>query len=328
MTRRALNGLCIALLGSLALMACRGGEAPTPPARKPTVALYNLVSHPILDASVTGIKAGLTDAGYPLGTIQLREVSANGEMAKLDAIARELLSTRPDVIVPISTPVTQAVVNAAPPQQNIVFSTVTNPADVGMTQKPRNLTGVSDAVNYQANIDLIFELFPEARTLGMMYNAGEVNSQYGVDAVKAIAGARGFGLELAVVTSTNQVADAAQALVQKVDVFYVGSDNTVVGGLAGLLKVADDARKPVIASDSGSVAEGALAAVSVDYEAVGRRAGELVAQVLRSGAAAGTIDNLTILGDSLLLNDAAAARLGFTFPRAVRARAARVVAGG
>src|SRR6056297_106688 len=154
---------------------------------RPTVAIFNLLSHPILDASVKGIKEGLADNGYGAGEIRLMEVNANGETDKLNTFALELLSARPDVIVPVSTPVTQAVAKVADPEQAIVYSTVTNPADVGMQNEPANMTGVSDVVNYAANLDLIQTVLPGARSLGVIYNSGERIPQYGVEQTRKLA---------------------------------------------------------------------------------------------------------------------------------------------
>ena len=77
------------------------------------------------------------------------------------------------MIVPVSTPVTQAVFKEAPPTQKVIFSTVTNPGDVGMDEKPANMTGVCDRVNYDANFDLIFELFPDKTStiVSVLYTA-------------------------------------------------------------------------------------------------------------------------------------------------------------
>jgi len=302
--------------------AWRGDDAL---AQVPTVAIFNLVSHPILDASVAGIKAELSARGYRDGRIRFIEVNANGRIELLNAYALELLSARPDVIIPISTPVTQAVVKAANPRQAIVYSTVTNPDDVGMANSPPNITGVSDAVNYEANLDLIAALYPNARRIGIIYNAGERNSQFGVDRVREIAPKRNLTLVIATVSNSGEVADAARTLVGRVDVFYVGSDNTVVSALDALLSVANERRVPVIASDAGSVEKGALGAVSVDYELVGREAGRIAAEVLDTKMMPGRIKNVVVQGNALMLNDAAARRIGFQFPIAVRDRAAKVL---
>lgn len=292
---------------------------------RPTVAIFNLLSYPILDESVAGIKEGLAQSGYDSARVRLIEVNANGEMDKVPAFARQLLASSPNVIVPVSTPVTQAVTQASPATQQIVFSTVTNPADVGMDRKPPNMTGVSDAVNYEANIALIKELFPQARTIGIVYNPGEQNSQFGVQEVQRLAQANGLTVRLATVSRSDEVMPAARALAGSVDCFYVGSDNTVVGAIAGLLRVAAESKKPVIASDQGSVKEGALAAVSVDYHALGERVGGIVAEVLRTGKPAGTIPPVRFVGNKLVLNDRAASTLGFTFPATVRGRANEII---
>ena len=291
----------------------------------PKVAIFNLLSHPILNASIRGIIQGLAKEGYSGDAVRIQQINANGEMDKLDAFARELLSTAPDVIVPVSTPVAQAVAKDSSPQQEIVFSTVTNPADIGFDSTQRNMTGVSDLVNYKANIDLLQELVPQARTIGMVYNPSERNSQFGVEQVRKIVEDRNLTLKLAAVAGSAEVEDAASSLVGTVDAFYVGSDNTVVGALPALLKVANGAGKVVIASDSGSVQNGALAAVSVDYEKLGEVAGELVARILRGRATAKSIAPVSFLGQSLILNGEAAKKLGLTFPPGLTARADRII---
>lgn len=324
MTRYVLS-LAFTAVVALAGSSCSSDPRPPVPQKK-TVAIFNLMSHPILDNSVVGIKAGLAAAGYGPDRLQIREVNANGEMDKLDAFARELMAAGADVVVPVSTPVTQAVIKVAPLTQNVVFSTVTNPSDVGMDKRPSNLTGVSDAVSYEANIDLIRELFPKARSLGIIYNAGERNSQFGVDEVRRIIKATPtLRIEVATVGSSGEVEAAARTLVDKVDVFYVGSDNAVVAALPALLKVANGAGKPVVASDSGSVEQGALAAISVDYALLGRRVGQIVADLLNTGKRAGEVENVSFRGESLLINRRAADRIGYVFPSAVVARSARTI---
>lgn len=292
---------------------------------KPRVAIYNLLSHPILDDSVDGIKAALAEEGFGPDAVEIIEVNANGEMDKLNAFANELLAAKPDVIIPVSTPVTQAVFKEAPKTQKIVFSTVTNPDDVGMDKNPENMTGVCDRVNYKANFDLIFELFPDTKRIGLIYNAGERNSQYGVDQIKPLAEERGVTLQLITVSQSQEVADAANSLIGNVDVIYVGSDNTVAAAMGGLSRTAHRAKLPVIASDSGSVADGALAAVSVDYSLLGRKTGEIVAEVLRTGKLPANRSPVFFVGEELILNEDAAKQIGYEFPAEIRDRASKSV---
>ena len=298
----------------LAVVALAGCDRIGSDATVPTVAILNLLSHPILDESVAGIREGLAEAGFDGDAIRIIESNANGEMDRIRPLVQELLAVQPDVFIPVSTPVSQAAFAIAPSTQQVVFSTVTNPDDIGFSEQPQNWTGVSDAVNYEANIDLIFTLVPEARRIGMVFNPSEANSQYGVEAVRRIGAERGFELVTAPVQGSGEVRDAAASLASQVDALYVGSDNTVVAAIASLLSAAEDARVPVVSSDAGSVSEGVPIAVSVDYRALGREVGRIVAELLASGGAAGEIPMVQFLGDQVVTNPSGAARLNMTLP--------------
>ena len=324
MTKQASRRLILAGV-VLAVIAAAIAVLRTSYSQVPTVAIVNYVTYPILDESIRGIKAELADRGFKADNIRIIEVNANGQTELLNTIVQEILSKRPSVIVPVSTPVARAIVKAAGAKQPIVFSTVTNPQDVGMSDHPANVTGVSDVVNYSANVELIQQLFPSAKKIGHIYNPGEANSQFGVEETRKIAASRNLELVLATVAGSAEVVDAARILAQKVDVFYVGSDNTVAAAINGLLSVANEHRIPVIASDSGSVEQGALAGVSVNYFRVGREVGRIVAQVLDTKAQPGTIPNVLFRGDELILNEPAAKKISYEFPDVVRRRAKRIL---
>ena len=320
------TGIVLVVVGVVAAaLVIFNSEKLPDTARKPKIAIFNLLSHPILNDSIKGIKAALAEEGFGAEDVQYLEVNANGEMDKLNAFAKELLAAQPDVIVPVSTPVTQAVFKEAPAMQKIVFSTVTNPSDVGMDGKPAHMTGVCDVVNYQASFDLIFEIAPNTKCIGIIYNAGERNSQYGVDRIKELATKRNVELQLVTVSQSQEVVDATKGLVGNVDVIYVGSDNTVVAAMAGVTRVAYESKIPVIASDSGSVTDGALAAVSVDYSNLGHRAGQIIAEILKSENMPADTSPVMFLGDKLMLNERAATKLAYQFPETLRARAEEII---
>jgi putative tryptophan/tyrosine transport system substrate-binding protein len=292
---------------------------------KPTIVIFNLLSAPILDQSISGIRSSLAAHGYNDKTATLVEVNANGQFDLLNAYAKEILSKGPSLVIPVSTPVTQAVINEAPSQQQIVFSTVTNPVDVGLNKHPPNVTGVSDVVNYEANIDLIRALIPGVKNVGMIYNPSERNSQFGIDQVQKIIAADGLHLQLIPASNSGEVIEAARNVLTNVDVIYVGSDNTVVSAIDGLLKVANERRIPVIASEVGSVEKGALAAVSVDYVKLGQQVGDIASTILSSQQTAGSIKNVLFLGNMLIINERAADRLGYKIPALFRALSSKII---
>lgn len=299
----------------------------SPQPKKPSVTIFTLVTYDILDESIAGIKEGLAQEGYGPDAIDIREVNANGQTELLSSYAREITGTKPDLVVPVSTPVAQAVMAAAPPSQQVVFSTVTNPADIGYDKRPANLTGVADVVNYAANIALIRELFPKARRIGMIYNPSERNSQFGVTEAGKAARASGLDLILVTATNSNDAVNAARSLAGRVDVIYLGSDNTAASAIEGIVAATRAAKLPLIASDAGSVRKGALAAVSVDYRELGRAGGRLIARVLRERKPAGSYPAIRFEGRALVINQDAAKALGYTFPASVLARRPQRIGG-
>jgi putative ABC transport system substrate-binding protein len=223
-----------------------------------------------------------------------------------------------------STPVTLAVAGAAAADRKIVFSFGANPSDVGMDAKPSNMTGVSDQVNHTALVDLVAQLLPAARRLGMIYNPSERNSQYGVEQIGAAAKTKGMTLVLVPVSGSGAVPDATRSLKGRVDVIVVGSDNSVTAAMPGLVRVALESRTPVIAADSFAVRQGAVAAVSADFARVGAETGRMVIRLIDDPTLRpGSIDVLRVRGNALVLNTAAAKSLGLTLPPEMLEKAAQ-----
>jgi putative ABC transport system substrate-binding protein len=297
------------------------------PANRPRVVIFTPLPFDILDESIAGIKEGLASNGWSSEKIDLTEVNANGQMQLLSAYAREIVSSQPAVIVPVSTPATQAIVGVAPETQNIVFSTVTDPAKAKVPAASNHITGVSDVVNYRGNIELLQELFPKARRVGTIYNPGDDAAVFGLEKIKPIFAAKGLMLTVVAASNSNEVVSAARTLIGGVDVIYIGSDSTAAAVMPGLASVARAARVPVIASDAGSVRNGALAAVSVDYRKLGISVARLVANALRTGRQVGEFPRISFLGKTLVLNAETARNMGYHFPASVLARKPEIIGG-
>ena len=282
------------------------------------VVIVNLLTYPILDDSISGIEQSL-EANFDSDEINISILNANGDMALIPGMTNEIIARAPDLIIPVSTPIASSVISAAPETQNIVFSTVTNPDDIGYSKTMRNVTGVSDSVNYSANLDLILELFPNAKTIGIIYNPTEQNSLNGTNIMREILKDKNLEVRLATVSNSSEVASAATLIKDQVDVLFVGPDNTVVSAMPSIVNVFN---KPIIASDEGSVKDGALAAISVDYTALGNAVGEISTQIL-NGKKVADIDNIFFEGNALILNMKSAESLNFVFPANIESQAAK-----
>lgn len=294
-----------------------------------SVKVTAIVEHPALDAARDGIKDELAAQGYKDGgNLEWEYQSAQGDVGTAGQIARKFVGDNPDVIVAIATPSAQAAVSAARGQIPVVFSAVTDPVAaklVSNAKKPGgNVTGVSDLSPIGKHLDLIKEITPNAKTVGVPHNPGESNAVVLVDLLKQLAPGKGLTIVTASAPSSGDVLAAARSLVGKVDVIYVPTDNTIVSALEAVIKVGIDAKIPVYAGDTDSVPRGVMAALGFDYYDVGRQTGKMVARILK-GEKAGDISVEGVDITQLHVNPGAAQKMGVTIPPAVIARAKKVV---
>ncbi|TFL11219.1 ABC transporter substrate-binding protein [Pusillimonas caeni] len=322
-TRGLAQGLLKAALCTVALCSAMAG-----PAHAQSVAVTSIVEHPALDAIKDGVKKALSEAGYTEEKgLQWQFQTAQGNTAIATQIARKFVGDQPDVIVAIATPSAQAVV-AATKTIPVVYSAVTDPIAAQLVPSfeasGTNVTGVSDRLELARQVEVIKQLVPDARKVGMVYNPGEANSASVVEQMRELLPTMGMSLVEASAPRTVDVGAAARSLVGKVDVIYTNTDNNVVSAYESLAKVGNDARIPLIASDTASVARGAVAALGLDYYEMGRQTGRLVVRILK-GEKPGDIPSETSDRLALHLNATAARKQGVTLSDELRKSAAQVI---
>lgn len=293
-----------------------------------SVAVTSIVEHPALDAIKDGVKQALTDGGYTEDKgLKWQFQTAQGNTAIAAQIARKFVGDQPDVIVAIATPSAQAVV-AATKTIPVVYSAVTDPvaAQLVKTMEPSgtNVTGVSDSLALEKQVELIKKVVPAAKRVGMVYNPGEANSVVVVKQMRELLPKNGLSLVEATAARTVDVGAAARSLVGKVDVIYTNTDNNVVSAYESLVKVGIDAKIPLIASDTDSVKRGAIAALGVNYHDLGVQTGKMVIKILK-GQAPGTLASETSDKLELYVNPGAAQKQGVTLDEAFVKSATQVV---
>ncbi len=296
-----------------------------------TIGISQLVTHPALDAVREGIIEGLAEKGYVEGdNIEIDYQNSELDSTLYASIAQKFVSDKVDLIVAIATSNAQAAISAAKGTEiPVVFSAITDPVGSGMvtsweSHPDENVTGVSDMVDVEKDVELILEILPGISTLGTIYNAGESNSVFLVEKLNEAAAKLGLTVVEKTVSTSADVLAAAQSLVGQVDAIWVGTDNTVVTGLEALIGVAEDNDIPLFPADDPSIERGGIATYGFDYRDIGIQTGWMIARILDGDGTAndvpvekGQIINLT-------LNTAAAARMGVTIPQAVLDRAVTV----
>ncbi|AIC29311.1 ABC transporter substrate-binding protein [Rhizobium etli bv. mimosae str. IE4771] len=293
-----------------------------------TVAVTAIVEHPALDAARKGVLDVLTAAGYKEGeNLKFVFESAQGNPATAAQIARQFAGDEPNVIVPISTPSAQAVVSATR-DIPVVFTAVSDPLGAQLVKnmdKPGgNVTGLSDMSPVGEHLALIKEILPDAKTIGYLYNSGEANSVSLLAVLKAEAEKAGLTVVESAATKSAEVQGAARALAGRADAIYIPTDNTIISALEGAVAVAEESKLPLFTADTDSVSRGSIAALGFNYYDVGKQTGEIVVRVLK-GENPGEIPVKTAAGSDLVVNKAAAAKMGVTLPESVLSRANKVV---
>jgi putative ABC transport system substrate-binding protein len=314
---------------ALVLTAC-GGSTPEAPATSGAgvepvkIGINQYLTHPSLDAVATGFKKGMADAGYTGDLVSYDEQNPQGEAATNTAIVGKFASDSDiDLVLAIATPAAQA---AAQSITNIpvLFSAVTDPVDaklVASNEAPgANVTGTSDKNPVKEQLELLTQIKPDAKSVGIVYSSGEANSAIQVQWAKEAAGELGLTIEEKAISASSEVQQAASSL--NVDAFYVPTDNAVVSALEGLIQVAQDKKIPVISADGESVERGATATYGINYEKLGEQTAAMAVKILRGEAEPASMPVETLTEVDLYLNTAAAEKIDLTFPEDLVSKAA------
>jgi putative tryptophan/tyrosine transport system substrate-binding protein len=298
-----------------------GGASSSPQAKAYKIGITQIVTHPALDAAVAGFKQELAAKGFT--NITYDDQNAEGDMATATTIAQKFANESLDLVLGVATPTTQAVVKADTTTP-IVFTAVTDPVGAGLVADANapgaNVTGVSDMLPVQPHLDLIKQIVPNVKTIGVLYNAGESNSVFLIKAEKAAAAKMGIKVIEATASNSSEVQAAAQSLVGRVDAVSVLTDNTVVSALESVIKICEQNKIPLISGDTDSVKRGAAAAYAFDYKDLGIQAGDMAAQIL-SGTPIKDIPVQYAQKLQLSVNPKAAKAMGVTLPADVTSKA-------
>lgn len=309
-------GLTAACLLSACSQSEQGSKVDDTNTKK--VAITAIVEHPALDAVRQGVIDELRAEGYEQGkNLQLDFQSAQGNTATAGQIAKKFAGNNPDVIVTIGTPSAQSMV-AATRKIPIVFAAVTDPvaAKLVTSWEPSktNVTGVSDELPLQPQIDLMKQVVPNLKTVGYVYSPGEINSTVVLGQLQSLLAKDGITVAAAPAQRTTDVPMATKSLQGKADLIYTSLDNNVVSAYESMYKVAKDMKMPLVASDTGSVKRGAAVALGVNYHELGTATGKIVGRILK-GEQAGNIAPQRMSADQLdlMVSKSHAAEQGITF---------------
>ena len=297
-----LTALLSAAAMTLSLAACSGGNAASTPAPADTstptdtaapsegatytVGICQLVTHDALDAATQGFMDALNEA-LP-GRVEFDVQNAAGDSNTCSTIVNSFVADGVDLILANATPALQAA-TAATADIPILGTSVT---EYGVALNIQgfdgtvggNVSGTSDLAPLDQQAAMIYELFPDAETVGLIYCSAEANSQYQVDTVKAELEKLGYTCELYPFAASNDAAAVTQTACDASDVIYLPTDNTVASNTGIVDNICQPAGVPVVAGEEGIVKGCGVATLSISYYDLGVTTGKMAAQILTGEA--------------------------------------------
>jgi len=294
------------------------------------IGIVQIVEHPALDAAREGFIAQLAKNGFEKDKNVVFDIqSAQGNMDTAISIAQKFQGDKVDMILAIATPTAQAAAQTTT-EIPILFTAVTDPVAAGlvkaMEQPGGNVTGTTDMNPVEEQLALVKQLKADAKSVGVIYNSGEVNSKVQVDMAKAAGEKLGLTIVEAAITSPTEVKQAAESMIGKVDAFYVPTDNMVVSSIAAVLTVAEEQKIPVIAGEENSVKSGAIATFGIDYGKLGEQTADMAVKILKGEAKPADMPVEKQAEMKLVVNKTAAEKMGVTLPQELLDGADEVVA--
>jgi len=280
------------------------------------IGVSQFAEHGSLDNCREGFIQGLADEGIVEGeNLKIEYENAQADTGIAGQIATNFVSNKVDMICAIATPSAASAYNAAMKTDiPVIFTAVTDPVAAGLANEDGtpvgNITGTSDKLPVEAQLEMIRKVLPDAKTIGILYTTSEVNSESSIKEYEALVGKYGFELETIGISTIADIPLAMDNILTKVDCISNLTDNTVVQGLATEIAKATEAGIPVFGSEIEQVKNGCLAAVGLEYVSLGQQTGRMAAKILKGEAKASEVNYEHITECGLYLNTAVAEKLG------------------
>ncbi len=282
-----------------------------------TVGICQLVQHPALDAATQGFRAAIDEA-LGEGTVTFDEQNAAGESAQCATICNTFASNKYDLIMANATAALQAAA-AATGDIPILATSITDYASAlelsdfsGTTGK--NISGTSDLAPLDQQAEMLHDLFPDAKNVGIIYCSAEPNSKFQADNIRTYLEGFGYTVTDFTFADSNDVASIVQSACDASDVLYVPTDNTAANCAENINNVAIPAKTPIVAGEEGICAGCGIVTLSIDYYDLGYETGKMAVEILTNGADPSTMEIQYAAATTKKYNAANCEALGITVP--------------
>ena len=286
--------MVLALVMALSLCACGGSAPADAPAKADgsyVVGICQLVQHDALDAATKGFKDALTEK---LGDkVSFSEQNASGDSATCAVICNQFVSDEVDLIMANATPALLAAQSATNEIPILGTSVTDYGSALGIADWTgtvgSNISGTSDLAPLDGQAAMLKEMFPDAKTVGLLYCSGEPNSKFQADTITPILEGMGYTVSAYTFADSNDVANVTANACGDCDVLYIPTDNTAASCTEAINNVALPAGVPIVAGEEGICSGCGVATLSISYYDLGYATGLMAWEILANGADVSTM---------------------------------------
>ena len=296
-----------------------GSEDGSATAGNYEVGIIQLMQHEALDAATQGFQDKLTELVEAAGgTVEFDYQNASGDSANCAPIVSGFVSSNVDLIMANATAALQAA-QAATADIPILGTSISDygtalGVDNWTGTTGTNISGTTDLAPLDGQAQMLQELFPDAKNVGLLFCSAEPNSRYQIDTITPYLEEMGYTCTEYAFTDSNDVASVAQSAASGSDVIYIPTDNTAASCTEAIANVVVPAGVPVIAGEQGICSGCGVATLSIDYYELGELTGEMAYEILVNGANPGEMEVQPAPNFTKMYNTANAEVLGVTIP--------------
>lgn len=285
------------------------------------IGVLQLIEHNALDSAYKGFVDGLKEAGYEDGkNIIIDYQNAQGEQANCITIGQKFINDKSDLILAIATPAAQAVANMTK-DIPILITAVTDPADsklVADNNAPGgNVTGTSDLTPVEAQIELLKEMIPNVKTVGLLYCSSEQNSVFQINIAKKKLDAMGIKYIDIAISNLNEIQQVIQNVIGKVEAIYTPTDNMIANGMATVALMTEPAKLPVICGEGGMTMLGGTATYGINYYELGKLTSTQAVSILKGDKKTSEMPIEYLQKFDLVVNTNMIESIGLTIPESL-----------
>lgn len=292
-----------------------------------TVGVCQLMQHVALDAATQGFQDKLTELVEADGkTVEFDLQNASGDSATCTTIVNGFVSSGVDLIMGNGTAALQAA-QSGTADIPILGTSITDYATAldmsdwtGTTGT--NISGTTDLAPLDGQAEMLNELFPDAKNVGLLYCSAEPNSAYQINTIKPMLEEMGYTCTEYAFTDSNDVASITTNACASSDVIYIPTDNTAATCTETIRNVVVPAGVPVIAGEQGICSGCGVATLSIDYYELGEMTGQMAYDILVGGQNPGEMEIQPAPTFTKMYNESICQELGITVPEGYEAIAA------